>query len=75
MNTAFAVLVWERARDCCEYCRMPQVYDELRFELDHIFAEQHGGKTVAGNLAPGIDQNAVREHPDREAADPRIARS
>jgi hypothetical protein len=30
---------------------MPQSYDELPFEIDHIVAEQHGGKTVASNLA------------------------
>jgi hypothetical protein len=30
---------------------MPQIYDELPFEIDHVVAEQHGGKTVASNLA------------------------
>ncbi len=30
---------------------MPQIYDELPFEIDHVIAEQHGGKTVASNLA------------------------
>jgi hypothetical protein len=51
MNPALIQLVWERARGCCEYCQMPQIYDELRFEIDHVIAEQHGGKTIAGNLA------------------------
>jgi hypothetical protein len=30
---------------------MPQELDELPFEIDHIIAEQHGGRTVASNLA------------------------
>jgi putative transposase len=51
MKISFAGLVRERAHHCCEYCRMPQRYDELPFEIDHILAEQHGGKTVASNLA------------------------
>lgn len=30
---------------------MPQAYDELPFEFDHIIARKHGGPTLAGNLA------------------------
>lgn len=51
MNIALVELVWKRAHHCCEYCRMPQIYDEIPFEIDHIIAEQHEGKTVASNLA------------------------
>jgi hypothetical protein len=51
MNISLAEFVRERGRYCCEYCRMPQIYDEIPFELDHIVAEQHGGKMVASNLA------------------------
>ncbi len=43
--------VIERARERCEYCRMP---DRLSFyppELDHIIARKHGGQTVLDNLA------------------------
>jgi hypothetical protein len=29
---------------------MPQIHDELPFEIDHVVAEQHGGRTVASNL-------------------------
>ena len=38
-----------RANDCCEYCQMPQRYDDLPFQIDHILAEQHGGLTTAAN--------------------------
>ena len=51
MNAALIELVWDRAGHCCEYCGMPQLYDELPFEIDHIIARQHGGPTIASNLA------------------------
>jgi len=51
MDRALQELVWSRAGAMCEYCRMPQGLDELPFEIDHIVAIAHGGKTVPGNLA------------------------
>ena len=51
MDELLADKVRERAREKCEYCRMPQIYDELPFEIDHVIAQQHGGRTVASNLA------------------------
>jgi hypothetical protein len=51
MDVALVQLVWRRAQRCCEYCRMPQDYDALGFEIDHIIARKHGGPTVARNLA------------------------
>lgn len=50
MDAALVRLVWQRARRCCEYCRMPQDYDEVTFEVDHIVSRKHGGPTRAGNL-------------------------
>ncbi len=44
-------LVWSRANGQCEYCRVPQAYDALPFELDHIIAVQHSGRTIQENLA------------------------
>ena len=35
----------------CDYCRMPERFDPLPFQVDHIIAEQHGGPTVLKNLA------------------------
>ena len=43
--------VVERAKERCEYCRMP---DHLSFyspEIDHIIARKHGGQTTLDNLA------------------------
>jgi len=30
---------------------MPQNFDDITFEIDHIISRRHGGLTVAGNLA------------------------
>jgi hypothetical protein len=51
MEAALVRLIWQRAGNCCEYCRIPQDFDENPFEIDHIIARKHGGPTVAGNLA------------------------
>jgi hypothetical protein len=50
MDRALKNLVWQRAGNCCEYCRMPQEYDDGTFEIDHIIAVTHGGPTRASNL-------------------------
>jgi hypothetical protein len=44
-------LVWSRANARCEYCQVPQAYDPLPFELDHVIAIQHAGPSTADNLA------------------------
>jgi hypothetical protein len=51
MERALEELIWQRARDCCEYCRMPQEFDPIPFNIDHIIALSHGGPTRASNLA------------------------
>jgi hypothetical protein len=50
MDRRLEMLVWERAGHCCEYCRMPDEYEETILEIDHIRATSHGGKTQASNL-------------------------
>jgi hypothetical protein len=43
-------LVWERAGNSCEYCRLPQSLTILPHEIDHVVAQQHHGQTVSENL-------------------------
>src|SRR3954454_5438317 len=43
--------VWQRAGGICEYCLIPQEFDELTFEIDHIRSRKHGGKTISSNCA------------------------
>jgi len=51
MDDALRQLVWKRAGDTCEYCRLPQRLDILPFQLDHVIAAKHHGPTSAANLA------------------------
>src|SRR5947209_3180728 len=51
MDRALAQRVWQRAQGACEYCHVPQAYDALSFEMEHIIAKKHGGKTLLSNLA------------------------
>ncbi|MFM9960549.1 MAG: HNH endonuclease [Planctomycetaceae bacterium] len=51
MDTELEKLVWSRANAACEYCRLPQDACSWTFHIEHIIAQQHGGLTVAGNLA------------------------
>ncbi len=37
--------VWQRANGVCEYCRMPSEFYLAPYQIDHIIAEKHEGKT------------------------------
>jgi len=50
MDRELEELVWRRAGDRCEYCQLSQDSHELSFEIDHIIALKHRGRTRAGNL-------------------------
>jgi len=50
MKQSLIDLVWQRARFCCEYCQLPREFMLIPFEIDHIIARKHGGRTVAENL-------------------------
>jgi hypothetical protein len=43
--------VMERAHFRCEYCLVPMAETIQNFEIDHIIALKHHGKTVLDNLA------------------------
>ena len=51
MDADLQRLVRQRAGGRCEYCRLPQAASGVPFEIDHVIARHHGGRTVAGNLA------------------------
>ena len=40
-----------RAREACEYCRIPTWLYAQPFHIDHVIARKHGGQTVFENLA------------------------
>ena len=51
MDARLERLVRERAGACCEYCRFPEEFSALPFQMDHIVARQHRGITDPSNLA------------------------
>lgn len=71
MRRALEREVWNRAGGCCEYCRMPQEYDETPFELEHIIAELHGGPTIPSNLCLAYFACNRRKGPNLGGIDPR----
>jgi HNH endonuclease len=50
MERSLQDLVWQRAKARCEYCQVPQEFDRLPFEIDHVIAESHDGPTKPNNL-------------------------
>lgn len=59
-----------RANDACEYCLMPQTIRRLRFQIDHIIARQHGGKTDEQNLALCCGRCNLHKGPNLAGIDP-----
>lgn len=51
MDNTLREVVRKRADRRCEYCRMPQEYDVLPFQIDHIISLKHHGSSEATNLA------------------------
>src|SRR5438552_5441685 len=51
MDARLEAQVWRRARNRCEYCAFPAEFTRVPFQIDHIIAEKHRGKTVLENLA------------------------
>jgi hypothetical protein len=42
--------IYQRANGRCEYCRFPDTDTYAPHEIDHIYAEKHGGATTENNL-------------------------
>jgi hypothetical protein len=62
MDAATKRLVRQRAADRCEYCQLAEIHSALRFHIEHIVAEQHGGKDTLDNLALACPEcNFARE--------------
>lgn len=43
-------IIRNRANNRCEYCRIPDSHTFDEHEIDHIYAEKHGGETIESNL-------------------------
>jgi hypothetical protein len=65
--------VRERAKGCCEYCRVPEGLVLFSHEPDHIIASQHGGETTAANLALACMHCNRRKGPNIASVDPQTS--
>ncbi len=70
MNATLERLVWQRAGSRSGYGRLPQIESRAAFEVDHIIARQHRGRTVAGNLALSCVYCNGRKGPNLTGRDP-----
>lgn len=66
-----ARLVRERAQERCEYCHLPRCVTSLPFEIDHIIAEKHRGKTALNNLAWSCLADNRCKRPNISGIDPK----
>ncbi len=74
MDKALVRLVWERAQHRCEYCQMAQALSLLPFEIDHVVARQHRGRTMAANLALACAYDNGFKGPNIAGLDPNTGR-
>jgi len=73
-DEALADLVRLRANHCCEYCKLPQAFSPDRFQIDHIIARQHRGKSSAANLALACLADNNHKGPNLAGVDPKTGR-
>jgi len=71
MNAQRRQQVRNRAKDRCEYCRLPQAAMPFApFHIEHIVAQQHGGSDDDSNLALACDRCNAFKGPNLTAIDP-----
>jgi hypothetical protein len=66
--------VRERAKNRCEYCKVPADISVFTFPLDHIIAQQHGGATTFENLALSCPHDNYHKGPNIAGLDPETGR-
>ena len=72
MDESLARAVRNRARNVCEYCRMPQaLYPTVPFPIDHVISRQHGGLTILSNLAFACLHDNSHKGPNIAGIDPK----
>ena len=70
MRAALERLVRERAGGRCEYCDLPQLASGVPFEIDHIIARKHRGRTISSNLAISCIYCNAHKGPNISGLDP-----
>ena len=70
MDKALREAVQQRCGGFCEYCLVPEKYDRLPFQPDHIIAEKHNGETIESNLAWSCYDCNIFKGPNVAGVDP-----
>ena len=71
MNAATKLFVRERARDRCEYCRLPQsAQPYVTFHVEHILSRKHRGTDDPSNLALACERCNAFKGADLTGVDP-----
>jgi hypothetical protein len=70
MESATRIFVRTRARNCCEYCLLPQDSCSLTHHVEHIVPRQHGGTDDHRNLALACHRCNLRKGPNLSGIDP-----
>jgi hypothetical protein len=73
MDAALEAQVRQRAAGRCEYRRLPQPASGIAFQLDHVIARHHKGRTAAINLALACVYCNGYKGPNISGLDPPIA--
>ena len=63
-------LVFQRAQDRCEYCRLSQTGQEATFHIDHVHPVASGGLTTDDNLALACVSCSLRKSARELVEDP-----
>jgi hypothetical protein len=63
-------LVFLRAGNRCEYCRLSQLGQEATFHIDHVVPRAVAGPTTAENLALACVSCSLRKWANQTAIDP-----
>jgi len=70
MSESLERRVRQRAKNRCEYFKIPAYISEFTFPLDHIIAQQHGGETTYENLALSCLHDNFHKGPNIAGLDP-----
>jgi HNH endonuclease len=71
MNRNLTLLVRRQARNCCEYCGLPEVFAPVvPLHLEHIIPRKHGGRTRTSNLAMACFHCNLHKQTDLVGFDP-----
>jgi 5-methylcytosine-specific restriction endonuclease McrA len=70
MNAQLKLDVQTRAAQRCEHCGLRDALDQLPFQVDHVIAVKHGGRTDLANLAWSCFDCNIFKGPNLAGLDP-----